>query len=459
MWTLINSSDFNAYINENPRLKEYEDYIKLYTTKKGKIILPRLIYKNHPSSRLTTINGNGKERASNLNFKGELTDEQKEIVDKIIHRYNRDGWISGIIHGKPGIGKTVLSIYIASKLNKIALIVVDNKKLAEQWIDEIKKFTDCDDNDIGKLIAYKDLPKNKKIYIALVQTLLSRLKRNANSIYNDISSLGIGLVVYDECHKTTTGIQYARVSILFDTKNFIGLSATPYVSGINRVLLENTIGNILVTNKKYDLKPNIRIIEYKSDIPESVIKRIKTVSDYNGARSIYNSEISNSKIYLDLICNLINKIVQDENRRVIVICVTISQIKRIHEYLSNNFNIESKLFYSKNNEIDKTRDRVLIATYKYASHGFDYKELTDIIIASPLSGRTSLTQCIGRILRKMEGKVQPNVYDIIDNNISFLFGTRSKISILTSEFKCGVEFYEYEYRSKRFRDKDTGRFL
>ncbi|MEM4385968.1 MAG: DEAD/DEAH box helicase family protein [Candidatus Anstonellales archaeon] len=459
MWTLIDTSEFSTYINENPKLREYGDYIKLYITSKNKIILPRLIYKNHPSKRLTIINGNRNERRSNIIFKGELTDEQKDIVDRVISRYNKDGWISGIIHGKPGIGKTVLSIYLASALNKVALILVDNRKLAEQWIDEIKRFTDCNDDDIGKLIAYKGLPKDKKIYVALVQTFLSRLKKDVNSIYNDISSLGIGLVIYDECHKTTTGIQYAKVSILFDTKNFIGLSATPYVSGVNRILLENTIGNVIAINKKYDLKPKIRIIEYRSNIPESVIKRIRNVTDYNGARSIYNSEISNSVIYLDLICNLINKIIQDDNRRVIVICVTISQIERIHEYLSSNFNIESKLFYSKNNKVDKSKDRVLIATYKYASHGFDYKELTDIIIASPLSGRTSLTQCIGRILRKMEGKVQPNVYDIVDNNISFLFGSRNKISVLTSEFKCGVEFYEYEYRSKRFRDKDTGRFL
>lgn len=46
--------------------------------------------------------------------------------------------------------------------------------------------------------------------------------------------------------------------------------------------------------------------------------------------------------------------------------------------------------------------------------GFDFKELSSLIYAAPLSGRVSLIQTAGRILRECEGKQQPKIRCLVD---------------------------------------------
>jgi len=83
-------------------------------------------------------------------------------------------------------------------------------------------------------------------------------------------------------------------------------------------------------------------------------------------------------------------------------------------------------------------DRVIVATYKYASHAFDYKELNRLILAIPLMGKKSLIQSIGRIVRSSLDKSDAIVYDMIDIDSGFngIFKKTidSKTKILQTEF-------------------------
>jgi superfamily II DNA or RNA helicase len=102
-------------------------------------------------------------------------------------------------------------------------------------------------------------------------------------------------------------------------------------------------------------------------------------------------------------------------------------------------NIKSSKLFSEKNDIDKVNDNVIVATYKYASHAFDYAALNRLILATPLMGRKSLIQSIGRIVRLSESKSDAIVYDLIDiddgfNNI-FIKSIKNKINILKNEFE------------------------
>lgn len=446
--TVIRIKDFNDYLYEHKELQEYADDIVLYENpKKGIIILPSLFYHRYPSPLLKQIIPTHIPRTIDIEFTGTLRDEQKEIVNKVISMDNP----RGIIHAKPGIGKTVIAIYLACHFKFASIFMIDNSKLLEQWKNEILKFTTCTEDDIGILSAYNKLPENKKLYIGMVQTFLSRIRKDISTFYQEIKKLGIGLVVYDECHKTTAGVRYSKSSIVFDTDLILGLSATPYTKGVRKILLENSIGKVIVGNTNYDLVPEINFIHYKSDISDQIVRKITSSTDMNRAKSVYNSEIHNSRRYLNLILKLVKQIISDPDRRLIVICWTIQQVETIYRILEAN-GIPAKMFYSKKNKIDKTTDKILIATYQYASHGFDYKELTDIILASPFTGKTSMVQCIGRILRSMEGKSQPRVYDIIDYKAKFIFNPEIKKSILKSEFKCSFRNLYFDDEKEEILD-------
>ena len=70
----------------------------------------------------------------------------------------------------------------------------------------------------------------------------SYIEKDIKSFYLKMRDLGIDLVLADECHKSTVGPKYATSALLLNTKNIIGLSATPFVESLHKLMLENTIG-------------------------------------------------------------------------------------------------------------------------------------------------------------------------------------------------------------------------
>ena len=82
--------------------------------------------------------------------------------------------------------------------------------------------------------------------------------------------------------------------------------------------------------------------------------------------------------------------------------------------LLDNLGIKHRKYYGDEREIDKVNDDLILATYSFAGTGFDFKKLDNLILATPLSGKKSLIQVIGRTLRKDDDKKQPVVNDLID---------------------------------------------
>jgi superfamily II DNA or RNA helicase len=60
----------------------------------------------------------------------------------------------------------------------------------------------------------------------------------------------------------------------------------------------------------------------------------------------------------------------------------------------------------------KKDKNVLFGTQSIFSEGISINELSCLVLATPINNEPLLTQLIGRILRKEEGKMQPVVVDI-----------------------------------------------
>lgn len=70
----------------------------------------------------------------------------------------------------------------------------------------------------------------------------------------------------------------------------------------------------------------------------------------------------------------------------------------------------------------------------------DYKELSCLILCTPLAGKKSLIQVVGRILRTNPGKLAPVVIDLADMSLpSFTIPeVRMKKKIIEEEFLCEI---------------------
>lgn len=432
MWSIINNNELDDYFNQYPELNEHRDAFTLVDTN-DKTMLPRFFYKNYPSNHIKQYDP--VYTPQKIDFECNITPRpmQEKVLKIIENEFDQKGVVNGVIKASCGSGKTILAILIASFLKLKTLIVVDSTGLMNQWVQEIVRVTNIDPKDIG-IIKQKLFPiGNEKIIVSTVQSLLRKFKKDPKAIYQKLKDLGIGLIFFDEVHKSSASEEYAKVSTLFSVKNIIGLSATPYKFAEQDILMKNVIGPLLYDGSYYEYMPDIKIIYYKSHLDKYRFILSK-INDFIGRKAFYNKIICESQYYLKLFTKCIREDLKTEHKT-IVICQTEKQIKAISDQLTKD-NIPHREYYGKEREFEKT-DNVLLVTYSFAGTGFDFKELSSLIYACPLSGKVSLIQTAGRILRACEGKKQPIIRYLVD--LTFPSQSLSELNmakkVFTNEFK------------------------
>ncbi|MBC8427602.1 MAG: hypothetical protein H8D97_01790 [Proteobacteria bacterium] len=289
------------------------------------------------------------------------------------------------------------------------------------------------EDDVG-IFQGTTVELDKPVVITMVQTLLAKQKSGMKEWYDKIKNAGFNLVYYDECHASSSGPKYALSSLFLNTRNIIGWSATPYAHGINNILLSNCIGKIIYSAKEYETTPEVNFIEYDSGLGHKHNYRISKSKDYVKMIAFYNSIIYKSQAYLDKIYEIAFNL-EKKGHATLIIASTLKQVDAIVENLNSN-GLNAIPFHASERKLNKEKDRLLVGTAKFISKGFDMDELSALIYATPLKGKISLIQTIGRILRRKEGKLKPCVYDLIDTGFGNQFtGTiLTKKTILKNEF-------------------------
>jgi superfamily II DNA or RNA helicase len=448
MWTLIKKENIPKFLDEYSHLEQH-DFI-IYENEEFSF-LPRLFYKNYPSKYLIfSKDDEWSAQTIKAEFTKQLRPYQNDIILDVEGSYNTSGNLSGIIKSNPGSGKTVMGIYLAVHYKLKTMIVVDQSNLVNQWVDTIINFTNIPEERIGYIQGPKLELDNCDIIIAMAQTLVSRLHRTVevdndgetkkelddgfiNGFYETIRDCGIDLVLYDECHVTGSAKKFTTSSFLFNTNNIIGLSATPFQDGLAQILMTNTVGDIISESVEYEEVPAINFVKYHSNLPQKSIQYIHKMNNYDfiAGRSAYNKMIVESKEYISVINKIVNKLIKNKHV-IIIIAFTKKQVELISESLDH----PNKTYYAKKNDLDKEKDNIIVSTYSKTGKGFDMPRLSAAILASPLAGKKSLIQVIGRIVRSANGKQSPTIYDLIDLSVGTLMtdNLHIKEKILENEF-------------------------
>jgi len=437
MWSLIKSEDVPYLEQQFPQLQEYERQYILHEGDNGICFLPKFFADKFECDYIAKYTDPSfKPQPIEIEFTKELRPNQLPFIDAIDKTKKGDD-IGGILQGYPGIGKTVIAAKIASIYKEKTLIILDNSKLMEQWISAFIEFTTITEDQIG-IIKGPKLEIDKPIVIAMVQTLVSKAKRDLTNEYTKIKDAGFGLVVIDECHKSSSAPMFSKASLFFNTPNVIGLSATPYNQDLAALLMHGVMGEVLYKTTEYELVPDVYFVNYRSGLPSNKLKRLHYMRDMISRTATYNSIIVESMVYLDIIKKIVDKLVRS-NHQTIVICSTIKQVDLIRDVLTIA-GIDSEALCAKSAQIDETVD-VIVATYAFAGAGFDLKTLSALVYASPYKGKKSTIQTIGRILRKSPNKNKAIVFDLVDKECDKVFAGHIKVksNIINSEFgKCNI---------------------
>jgi hypothetical protein len=356
----------------------------------------------------------GKDIEIEHNIKPRSQAQEKAIEHMMNHE-------NGILQLAPGVGKTVISIYMIAERKKKSLILVHRDPLAQQWTDRILQFTNLQKDQISRLTTptfEEDLKKS--IIIATDQTFISLLKRKREQFLTKLNEANIGIFIADEVHTSIGAPTFSECSIHIPSRYTYGLSATPYRYDGNGDIIEFHLGDIFSDDDiegTMGAKVTVITLDYQIDTSKRT-RYIRWDGVFQRAR--YLNLMKKSKPFREAMRGLLTKL-KDERS---LICMA-ERVKLLDElYLETNSESKAK-FYSSGG-LDTLDYRVTFATPGKCRDGVDAPWKDAVIMTSPISNIEQLT---GRIVRDNVNKKTPIVIDMVDcgcKDISRTFWARKR---------------------------------
>jgi superfamily II DNA or RNA helicase len=349
-----------------------------------------------------------------LDFPLTLKPKQLPIVEAYMKAATEVG--GGIISVPCGYGKTVIGLYLASKLGLKTLVVVHKEFLVNQWKERIKQF--LPNARIGKIQSNKIFVEGYDIVIGMLQSI--SMKEYSEDMFKDF-----GFVIYDECHHLGAET-FSRALLKTGCKYTLGLSATPTrADGLTKVFQWHLGDIVYKINKREEENVKVKLIEYTA--PTGNLCAVDEVYDkivLNYLKKPNMAQmINNICAYFPRTKHIINETVEclKEGRKILILSDRREHLKTIKTELDKTeFTSGYYLGGMKEKDLEETEGKqVILGTFMMASEGFDCRyPLNTIILASP---KSNIEQAVGRILRQ-DAKDQtfiPLVIDIMDSFSTF----------------------------------------
>ena len=357
-----------------------------------------------------------------LKFEGNLLPRQKEVKDECIEILNRTGSVVLSLH--TGFGKTVMAIYLASKIKLQTVIICHRKIIMDQWTQSINKYIPTATvRVLGEKMkrGYKG-PEEQDVDF-LICNVINIPKKDRNYFKN------FGLVVIDEIHTICTE-SFSRGLLYLFPDYIIGLSATPFRSdGMDR-LIELFCGPEIIYRKLY--RP-FNAYKIKTGFKPKTELNVSGTLDWN---SVLEDQAIN-KDRNNLIANLCRYFI---NRNILVLV----KRKEHAEILKNmllQYGEDVDMFTGDSKECNYNC-RILVATYSIAGCGFDMAKLDLLIGAADVL--ENFTQYIGRIFRRDD--VSAIYIDLVDEMSTIKKHSLERLKVCK---ELGAEIKDFE---KSFKD-------
>ena len=344
-------------------------------------------------------------------FQGTLTPAQKQAA-QVLLRHD-----TGVLVAPPGTGKTVVGIYLTARRARSTLILVHRRPLLEQWVGQLAIFLGISPAEIGRVGAGKSKPTGR-LDVAMLQSLVR------GDRVEDLVA-GYGHVIVDECHHVPA-VSFERVMREVKARFVTGLTATPQRRDGHHPILEMQIGPIrhIVDSRNRAARSFSRellVRETGFSLPPSPTSpTIQDVYRWLAADSRRNALI------VDDIIGAIeagrSPIVLTERRdHLDFFAMELSKALKNVIVLQGGMTEKARREVSERLEaIPRDKERVIVATGRFAGEGFDDPRLDTLFLALPVSWKGTLIQYAGRIHRHLPEKTEVRIYDYVDAGVSLL---------------------------------------
>ena len=397
-------------------------------------------------------------------YSGKVVISKEKIPEQEFYDFeisNQDGLYiqNGIIHHNSG--KSCIIALLADFFRvhgKRVLLLVPNINLLTQFKADIDSYNLKELSENTEILGAGNKTDFKSsVLISTWQSMIQYKKELNKSIKYDV-------IINDEVHKNAGEVSSEIATSLLDTKyrfgftgtlpedpvllyRLIGLfgESTKYIS--SRELIERGLGTpIIIKSIIIDYSP-----EFKTEVREcrTWLEQLKFIKE-NQSRNdfICNLGVSlmkkneNSLILFshtqhgkDLYLEIMKKLFPDvrvENKD-ITGKYSFDFQKNYHVYFINGED-DAKVREKTRLILENDSGAILVSNYSILGTGVNIKNLHNMIFASPLKAYTTVTQSIGRGIRKHDSKSKFTVFDLVDN-----LGTRKY---------SGTFYKQYQHRLK-----------
>ena len=342
-----------------------------------------------------------------LAFRGSLRDEQRVPMDKFLKACKDPMKMGGIISISCGGGKTVLGLYAVAALRKKTMIIVHKDFLLGQWKERIEEF--LPDARVGLIKAKTIDVQDKDIVIASLQSL--SMKDYDKGVFADI-----GFVIIDEVHRTGTEV-FSNALHKINFRYALGLSATVQRKDGLAKVFKWFIGDVVYKKKRTEDGVLVKVCHFYD--PDPIYSKEEVI--YNGKLNLSRmiNNVCDFHPRVQYIVDIIKRVMTESEmtRKILILSDRKAHLASIKELLEHQAPHITSGFYiggMKQADLKESETRhIILATFSFASEGFDAKDLDTLILASP---KTDIEQSVGRILRQRENerKHQPIIFDVVD---------------------------------------------
>ena len=316
-------------------------------------------------------------------FKFDLRPSQKRVYDEVEDNSIINAWVSW--------GKTFTGLAIAGKLGQKTLVVTHTTNLRNQWEKEVKKCFGYTAGRIGSGMFNIDAP----IVCGNIQTLYRRM--------DDIKK-EFGTLILDEMHHVSSPT-FTRIVDEMPCRYKIGLTGTLERKDGRHVVFRDYFGdNVMKPPKENYLVPKIDILKTE-------------IRFLDGSYTPWAERINHLTMDAEYVHGVAATAARyaAEGHKVLVVSDRVKFLKSCAALVGDKaVSITGDMdFAERERTMQKIKNekQILFGTQSIFSEGISINELSCLVLGTPVNNDPLLTQLIGRIIRKVDGKKQPVVVD------------------------------------------------
>lgn len=355
-------------------------------------------------------------------FDGVPRNDEQVRVCKELHCHYLKGETGIIVNASTGFGKTFVGCSAIHDLQITTLILITKSDLEGQWRKSLKKFLGMGAEDIGLIKGYICNVTGKPVVIAYVQSMMKQ-KRYPSWVYKQF-----GFVIIDEVHLMAAD-KFVNCMWQLPAKYRLGLSAELERSDRKQHVFLDHIGRIIIKADVLPMPFNVVVVKINVLVPAWVkykAGRTVNLNNFLGQHQNRQAIITQKILYA-----------YGRGRNLVCFAETLKHLDYAYDCLVNaGMKMSDIGFYvgTKNDSIEEkekliaqAHKRVVLATYKMTEYGTDYPHWDTAVFMTP---RANVKQPVGRVVRELEGKKIPLVYDFVDS-----------VKLLENYFKSRCKYY------------------